>query len=128
MSDSDPSFAALGSDDSDAASGSDSDADFAADAAAADAGSEDDEVLPVVLSQAELKARNVRAMLSGSLTTSRASAVAGLRCQDVAAVLAAPFRAPFKGASDRPAGPSAELQRRLATRRRFVPWVVCCTF
>jgi hypothetical protein len=54
MSDSDPSFAALGSDDSDAASGSDSDADFAADAAAADAGSEDDEVLPVVLSQAEL--------------------------------------------------------------------------
>ena len=122
MSDSDPSFAALGSDDSDAASGSDSDADFAADAAAADAGSEDDEDLPVVLSQAELKARNVRAMLSGSLTTSRASAVAGLRCQDVAAVLAAPFRAPFKGASDRPAGPSAELQRRLATRRRFVPW------
>ena len=80
---------------------------------------DDDEDDPVVLSQAEIKARNVQAMISGSLQVTRKPMVTGLKCQDVAAVLAAPFRAPFAGAS---AGHSAELARRLASRRRFVPW------
>ena len=79
---------------------------------------DDDEDDPVVLSQAEIKARNVQAMISGSLQVTRKPMVTGLKCQDVAAVLAAPFRAPFAGAS---AGHSAELARRLASRRRFVP-------
>ena len=99
--------------DSDTGSDACSDDDFDAAAAAA----EEDE--PVVLSQAELKARNVQAMLSGSLTVARKPMVSGLKCQDVAAVLARPFRAPFAGAA---AGHSAELARRLAARRRFVPW------
>ena len=68
--------------DSDAGSDACSDDDFDAAAAAA----EEDE--PVVLSQAELKARNVQAMLSGSLTVARKPMVSGLKCQDVAAVLA----------------------------------------
>ena len=80
---------------------------------------DDDEDDPVVLSQAEIKARNVQAMISGSLQVTRKPMVTGLKCQDVAAVLAAPFRAPFAGAS---VGHSAELARRLASRRRFVPW------
>ena len=80
---------------------------------------EEEEEEPQVLSQAELKKRNVQAMLSGSLVTSRRPIMRGLKCQDVAAVLARPFRAPFAGASE---GHSAELARRLAARRRFVPW------
>ena len=80
---------------------------------------DDEEDDPVVLSQAEIKARNVQAMISGSLQVTRKPMVTGLKCQDVAAVLAAPFRAPFAGAA---AGHSAELARRLASRRRFVPW------
>ena len=99
--------------DSDAGSDACSESDFDAAAAA----EEEDE--PVVLSQAELKARNVQAMLSGSLTVARRPMVSGLKCQDAAAVLARPFRAPFAGAA---AGHSAELARRLAARRRFVPW------
>ena len=99
--------------DSDAGSDACSESDFDAAAAA----EEEDE--PVVLSQAELKACNVQAMLSGSLTVARRPMVSGLKCQDAAAVLARPFRAPFAGAA---AGHSAELARRLAARRLFVPW------
>ena len=80
---------------------------------------EDDEEDPVVLSQAQIKARNVRDMLSGSLTVARTAMVSGLKCQNAAAVLAQPFKAPFAGAT---AGTSAELARRLANRRKFVPW------
>ena len=110
---SDASESDFAASDSDTGSDACSDGDFDAAAAAA----EEDE--PVVLSQAELKARNVQAMLSGSLTVARKPMVSGLKCQDVAAVLARPFRAPFAGAA---AGHSAELARRLAARRRFVPW------
>jgi DNA repair and recombination RAD54-like protein len=78
---------------------------------------EEDEV--TVLSQAQVKARNVQAMLSGSLQVARRPMVSGLKCQDAAAVLARPFRAPFAGAT---AGHSAELAKRLAMKRRFVPW------
>ena len=62
---------------------------------------------------------NVEAMLSGSLTVSRKPMVQGLACTDVAAVLARPFTSPFQGATT---GQSAELLRRLAARRVFVPW------
>ena len=110
---SDASESDFAASDSDTGSDACSDGDFDAAAAA----EEEDE--PVVLSQAELKARNVQAMLSGSLTVARKPMVSGLKCQDVAAVLARPFRAPFAGAA---AGHSAELARRLAARRRFVPW------
>jgi DNA repair and recombination protein RAD54 and RAD54-like protein len=93
----------------------DSDDDF--DDEAVEQEEEDDE--PVIMSQAEIKRANVQAMLSGSLEVQRKPMVRGLQCQNVAAVLAQPFRAPFAGAT---AGHSAELARRLAARRRFVPW------
>ena len=114
------------------AAGSDSEDEFASSPSSSDNDDDDDEDVvideeeelddedePQVLSQAELKARNVQAMLSGSLQTSRKPMVAGLKCQDAAAVLAQPFKTPFAGAT---AGHSAELARRLAARRRFVPW------
>jgi len=80
---------------------------------------EEEEDEPVIMSQAEIKRANVQAMLSGSLQVQRKPMIRGLQCQNVAAVLAQPFRAPFAGAT---AGHSAELARRLAARRRFVPW------
>ena len=112
----------------------DSDDDF--DDEAVEQEEEDDE--PVIMSQAEIKRANVQAMLSGSLEVQRKPMVRGLQCQNVAAVLAQPFRAPFAGAT---AGHSAELARRLAARpsrartRSSAPkqhwtaprWESCCT-
>jgi len=102
------------SDNSDNSDANDSDDDFEV-----NANLEDDEDEPVIMSQAQVKARNVQQMLSGSLQVARTTMVSGLKCQNVAAVLARPFKAPFAGASS---GTSAELARRLANRRRFVPW------
>jgi|AntAceMinimDraft_1070359.scaffolds.fasta_scaffold23992_1 DNA repair and recombination RAD54-like protein len=58
----------------------------------ADAALDEEEEEPRVLSQAEVKARNVRAMISGALQTARTPLVSGLKCQDVTAVLARPFK------------------------------------
>jgi hypothetical protein len=72
-----------------------------------DAEDEDD---PVVMSQKDVKAANVAALLSGTLETSVKPYVRGLTVEDPAVVLRRAFKSPFPNAPNR-SGTWVELRR-----------------
>jgi len=71
----------------------------------------------VVMSQRDVKAANIRAMMDGTLETCARPFVRGLTVEDPAVVLRRAFKSPFPNAPDR----SGARRRGDATRReRFV--------
>ena len=74
------------------------------------AASEDEEEEEVVMSQRDVKAANIRAMMNGTLETCARPFVRGLTVEDPAVVLRRAFKSPFPNAPNR-SGARGEARR-----------------
>ena len=72
--------------------------------------SEDEEEEEVVMSQRDVKAANIRAMMNGTLETCARPFVRGLTVEDPAVVLRRAFKSPFPNAPNR-SGARGEARR-----------------